>query len=78
MSPIPIHNSIISFFFFFVLIKETGFSESDIRDVLKDTDFANEDLDNVLLHCKNPGSVGHAKLCKSGCKESEEEGSHSC
>ena len=58
--------------------RKTGFSESDVRDAQKDTDSANEDLDNVLLHCKNPGSVGHAKLCKSGCKESETEGSHSC
>lgn len=60
------------------MLTRTGFTEDDVKSALKDTDFANEDLDNVLLHCKNPGIVGHAKLCKSGCKESKQEGSHSC
>jgi len=60
------------------LIKYLGFTEADLKDVLKGTDLENEPLKNVLFHCKNPGIVGHPKLCKSGCKDSEQEGSHKC
>ena len=61
------------------LIKEMlGFTEADLKDVLKGSDLENEDIKNVLFHCKNPGDVGHPKLCSSGCKDPESEGSHSC
>ncbi|KGO74112.1 hypothetical protein PITC_097980 [Penicillium italicum] len=61
------------------LIEEiTGFTEADLKDVLKGSDLENEDLKNVLFHCKNPGDVGHPKLCTSGCENPATEGSHSC
>ncbi|KAL4895961.1 hypothetical protein BDV59DRAFT_199186 [Aspergillus ambiguus] len=60
------------------LTKSKGFTEDDLKDVLKGTDLAKEDINNVLFHCKNPGIVGHPKVCKSGCKSSGEEGSHGC
>ena len=61
------------------LIEEiTGFTEADLKDVLKGTDLEKEDVKNVLFHCKNPGDVGHPKLCKSGCNDPATEGSHSC
>jgi hypothetical protein len=61
------------------LIEEIlGFTEADLKDVLKGSDLENEDIKNVLFHCKNPGDVGHPKLCSSGCKDPESEGSHSC
>ncbi|GMG08397.1 unnamed protein product [Aspergillus oryzae] len=55
-----------------------GFTEDDLKSVLKGTEFEKEDLKNILFHCKNPGIVGSPKLCSSGCKDSEQEGSHSC
>ncbi|KAJ5691785.1 hypothetical protein N7462_001208 [Penicillium macrosclerotiorum] len=61
-----------------ILIKSKGFTEADLKDVLKGTDLENEPLENVLFHCKNPGIVGHPQLCSSGCKDSEQEGSHKC
>ncbi|CAI7649015.1 hypothetical protein N7455_001857 [Penicillium solitum] len=61
-----------------VLIKDKGFTEDDLKDVLKGSDLEKEDLKNVLFHCKNPGDVGHPKLCSSGCKDPATEGSHSC
>ncbi|CAG7924798.1 unnamed protein product [Penicillium olsonii] len=61
-----------------VLIKDKGFTEADLKDVLKGTDFEKEDVKNILFHCKNPGIVGHPKLCSSGCQDPESEGSHSC
>ncbi|KAJ5151576.1 hypothetical protein N7492_009871 [Penicillium capsulatum] len=60
------------------LIKSKGFTEADLKDVLKGSDLEKEPLKNILFHCKNPGIVGHPKLCKSGCQDSEQEGSHSC
>lgn len=57
---------------------DAGFTKEDVKSALKDTDFKDENLDSILLHCKNPGVVGHAKLCKSACKDSGQEGSHSC
>ncbi|KAJ5101239.1 hypothetical protein NUU61_003461 [Penicillium alfredii] len=60
------------------LTKSKGFTNDDLKDVLKGTDLETEPLKNVLFHCKNPGIVGHPKLCKSGCNDSEQEGSHSC
>ncbi|KAB8276606.1 hypothetical protein BDV30DRAFT_235678 [Aspergillus minisclerotigenes] len=60
------------------LISKKGFTEDDLKSVLKGTDFEKEDLKNILFHCKNPGIVGSPKLCSSGCKDSEQEGSHSC
>ncbi|KAJ5384146.1 hypothetical protein N7517_002057 [Penicillium concentricum] len=62
-----------------MLIEETiGFTEADLKDVLKGSDLEKEDVKNVLFHCKNPGDVGHPKLCTSGCKDPATEGSHSC
>ncbi|KAJ5667686.1 uncharacterized protein N7477_006256 [Penicillium maclennaniae] len=61
-----------------ILIQSKGFTEADLKDVLKGTDLENEDLNNVLFHCTNPGIVGHPKLCSSGCKDSATEGSHQC
>ncbi|KAF7518271.1 hypothetical protein PCG10_000509 [Penicillium crustosum] len=61
-----------------VLIKDKGFTEDDLKEVLKGSDLENEDLKNVLFHCKNPGDVGHPKLCSSGCTNPATEGSHSC
>ncbi|KAJ5467896.1 hypothetical protein N7475_005648 [Penicillium sp. IBT 31633x] len=61
-----------------VLIKDKGFTEADLKDVLKGSDLEKEDLENILFHCKNPGDVGHPKLCQSGCKDPSTEGSHSC
>lgn len=55
-----------------------GFTEDDLKEVLKGSDLENEDLKNVLFHCKNPGDVGHPKLCSSGCTNPATEGSHSC
>jgi hypothetical protein len=55
-----------------------GFTEADLKAVLKGTDLENEDVKNVLFHCTNPGIVGHPKLCSSGCKDSATEGSHQC
>ncbi|KAJ5943747.1 hypothetical protein N7516_003915 [Penicillium verrucosum] len=60
------------------LIKDKGFTEDDLKDVLKGSDLEKEDLKNVLFHCKNPGDVGHPKLCSSGCADPGTEGSHSC
>ncbi|EAW09052.1 uncharacterized protein ACLA_078000 [Aspergillus clavatus NRRL 1] len=60
------------------LVKSKGFSESDLNVVLKTEGLEAGDLNNVLFHCKNPGDVGHAKLCSGGCKEPAQEGSHSC
>lgn len=60
------------------LNKSTGFTEADLKDVLKGSDLEKEDLENILFHCKNPGDVGHPKLCQSGCKDPSTEGSHSC
>lgn len=61
------------------LIEEIiGFTEADLKDVLKGSDLENEDVKNVLFHCTNPGEVGHPKLCSSGCKDPATEGSHSC
>ncbi|KAJ5330197.1 hypothetical protein N7452_010587 [Penicillium brevicompactum] len=61
-----------------VLTKLSGFTEADLKDVLKGSDLENEELKNVLFHCKNPGDVGHPKLCSSGCQDPQTEGSHSC
>ncbi|KAJ5852746.1 uncharacterized protein N7529_012131 [Penicillium soppii] len=61
-----------------VLIKDKGFTEDDLKDALKGSDLEKEDLKNVLFHCKNPGDVGHPKLCSSECKNPKTEGSHSC
>ncbi|EPS26338.1 hypothetical protein POX_g09354 [Penicillium oxalicum] len=61
-----------------VLIGSKGFTEADLVEVLKGTDYENEDVKNVLFHCMNPGMVGHPKLCSSGCKDPATEGSHKC
>ncbi|KAJ5281983.1 hypothetical protein N7478_007355 [Penicillium angulare] len=61
-----------------VLIKDKGFTEADLEDVIKGTDLEKQPLKNVLFHCKNPGIVGHPKLCESGCEDPKTEGSHSC
>ncbi|CAI7578464.1 hypothetical protein N7533_000389 [Penicillium manginii] len=61
-----------------VLIKSHGFTEADLKEALEGSDYEKEDLKNILFHCKNPGIVGHPKLCSSGCKDSEQEGSHHC
>ncbi|CRG87877.1 hypothetical protein PISL3812_04898 [Talaromyces islandicus] len=60
------------------LIESKGFTEDDVKKALQGTGYENEDLNNVLLHCTNPGQVGHAKLCSSGCHEPASEGSHEC
>ncbi|KAJ5469248.1 hypothetical protein N7539_008866 [Penicillium diatomitis] len=60
------------------LIQSKGFTEADLKAVLKGTDLENADLKNVLFHCKNPGDVGHAVLCTSECKNPATEGSHKC
>ncbi|KAL5356683.1 hypothetical protein BJX96DRAFT_124817 [Aspergillus floccosus] len=60
------------------LTKDKGFTEDDLKGVLKGTDLADEDINNVLFHCKNPGIVGHPKVCQGGCKSSGQEGSHGC
>ncbi|GAB1194138.1 hypothetical protein BDV32DRAFT_142959 [Aspergillus pseudonomiae] len=60
------------------LISKKGFTEDDLKTALKGTEFETEDLNNILFHCTNPGIVGHPKLCSSGCKSTEQEGSHSC
>ncbi|PKY04643.1 hypothetical protein P168DRAFT_317696 [Aspergillus campestris IBT 28561] len=61
------------------LIKSKGFTESDLKNALKNSDVEEkEDLSKTLFHCKNPGDVGHPKVCQDGCKGGEEEGSHSC
>ncbi|KAJ5550294.1 hypothetical protein N7535_001764 [Penicillium sp. DV-2018c] len=61
-----------------VLIKDKGFTEADLNDVLKGSELEGKDLKNILFHCKNPGDVGHPKLCEGGCKDPATEGSHSC
>lgn len=61
-----------------ILTNQTGFTEADLKDVLKGSDLEKEELKNVLFHCKNPGDVGHPKLCSSGCQDPKTEGSHSC
>ncbi|KAB8071829.1 hypothetical protein BDV29DRAFT_159100 [Aspergillus leporis] len=38
-----------------------GFTENDLKTVLKGTEFEKEDLKDILFHCKNPGDVGHPK-----------------
>ncbi|KAF5865443.1 hypothetical protein ETB97_003701 [Aspergillus alliaceus] len=48
------------------LIKSKGFTEDDLKSVLKGTEFENEDLKNILFHCKNPGIVGHPKCDNKG------------
>jgi hypothetical protein len=60
------------------IVSDAGFTADDLKAVLKGTDLANEDINNVLFHCKNPGIVGHPKVCKGGCKSSGQEGSHGC
>ncbi|PTU18209.1 hypothetical protein P175DRAFT_0535121 [Aspergillus ochraceoroseus IBT 24754] len=59
------------------LVKK-GFTEADLKAVLNGTEFANDDLKNILFHCKNPGDVGHPKLCQSGCQDTAQEGSKNC
>ncbi|KAJ6115440.1 hypothetical protein N7486_001218 [Penicillium sp. IBT 16267x] len=61
-----------------VLIKDKGFTEADLKDVINGTDVADQPLENILFHCKNPGIVGHPKACPNGCKDPKQEGSHSC
>ncbi|QQK40809.1 fungal specific transcription factor [Penicillium digitatum] len=61
-----------------VLLQDKGFTEADLKDALKGSDLENEDLENILFHCKNPGDIGHPKLCTSGCENPATEGSHSC
>jgi hypothetical protein len=60
------------------LIADKGFSESDLKAVLKAEGLETSDLKNVLFHCKNPGDVGHAKVCSNGCTDPATEGSHGC
>ncbi|KAK1147177.1 hypothetical protein N8T08_001916 [Aspergillus melleus] len=60
------------------LLEKKGFSEDDLKTALKDSEYENEDFKNILFHCMNPGYVGHAKLCASGCEASEQEGSRKC
>ncbi|KAJ9204688.1 hypothetical protein DTO164E3_1863 [Paecilomyces variotii] len=60
------------------LIKSNGFTESDLKAVLNGTDLATDDLKDILFHCKNPGIVGHPKLCESGCTTGQPQGSHGC
>ncbi|PYH95960.1 hypothetical protein BO71DRAFT_397578 [Aspergillus ellipticus CBS 707.79] len=60
------------------LLSTKGFSENDLKSALTGTGYENEDLNNILFHCTNPGAVGHAKLCSGGCKDSAQEGSHGC
>ncbi|KAE8149930.1 hypothetical protein BDV25DRAFT_140312 [Aspergillus avenaceus] len=60
------------------LVKSKGFSEDDLKSTLKGSEYEKEDLKNILFHCKNPGDVGHPKVCSGGCKSSETEGSHGC
>ncbi|KAA8648070.1 uncharacterized protein ATNIH1004_003953 [Aspergillus tanneri] len=43
------------------LLQSRGFTEVDLKDALKDSEFENEDFRNILFHCKNPGIVGHPK-----------------
>lgn len=57
---------------------DAGFTEADLEAVLKGTDLETAELKNVLFHCKNPGDVGHAKLCPNGCTDPPTEGSHGC
>lgn len=55
-----------------------GFSEDDLKTALKGSEHENEDFKNILFHCMNPGQVGHAKVCASGCQASAQEGSRKC
>ena len=55
-----------------------GFTKDDLKDALKGSDVEEEDLSKILFHCKNPGDVGHPKVCQDGCKGKKEEGSGSC
>ncbi|KAJ6023741.1 hypothetical protein N7540_004538 [Penicillium herquei] len=61
-----------------VLLKDKGFTEADLNDAINGTDVADQPLENILFHCKNPGIVGHPKLCSSGCQDPKHEGSHGC
>ncbi|KAE8356253.1 hypothetical protein BDV28DRAFT_127651 [Aspergillus coremiiformis] len=60
------------------LLSSKGFTEDDLKAALNGTEFEKEDLNNILFHCKNPGDVGHPKVCSGGCKPSEHEGSRNC
>ncbi|KAF7125428.1 hypothetical protein CNMCM5793_001606 [Aspergillus hiratsukae] len=60
------------------LISDKGFTEADLEAVLKAEDLETADLKNVLFHCKNPGDVGHAKVCPNGCRDPGTDGSHDC
>ncbi|KAL3488740.1 hypothetical protein BJX62DRAFT_239713 [Aspergillus germanicus] len=60
------------------LIKSKGFTEADLIDSLKGSEFENADPNSILYHCTNPGAIGHPKLCASGCTESVQEGSKKC
>ncbi|RJE24733.1 hypothetical protein PHISCL_02942 [Aspergillus sclerotialis] len=59
------------------LIHDQGFTEAEVKESLKGTGLEKKDLSDILLHCKNPGDVGHAKFCKDGCKV-QSTGSHGC
>ncbi|KAL4921666.1 hypothetical protein BDW62DRAFT_197796 [Aspergillus aurantiobrunneus] len=60
------------------LIESKGFTESDLQAALKGSEYENEDVNNILYHCTNPGAVGHPKLCANGCQDSAQEGSKKC
>ncbi|RAK97087.1 uncharacterized protein BO80DRAFT_364645 [Aspergillus ibericus CBS 121593] len=61
-----------------VLLDSKGFSQDDLTAALQGTGYETEDLGNILFHCTNPGQIGHAKLCESGCQDPPQEGSHGC
>ncbi|PYH44377.1 uncharacterized protein BP01DRAFT_374679 [Aspergillus saccharolyticus JOP 1030-1] len=60
------------------LLSSKGFTEADLETALQGTGLENDDLANILFHCKNPGDVGHAQLCAGGCTDPATEGSHGC
>ncbi|KAL3470547.1 hypothetical protein BJX99DRAFT_239384 [Aspergillus californicus] len=60
------------------LIKSKGFTEADLKDALKGSEYETTNVTSILFHCTNPGAVGHPKLCASGCQDSVQEGSKRC
>ncbi|PYH87163.1 hypothetical protein BO82DRAFT_349678 [Aspergillus uvarum CBS 121591] len=60
------------------LLSSKGFTENDLKTALQGTGLENDDLADILFHCKNPGDVGHAQLCAGGCTDPATEGSHGC
>ncbi|KAL2811149.1 hypothetical protein BJX63DRAFT_293537 [Aspergillus granulosus] len=60
------------------LITSKGFTEADLNNALKGTEYENADPNSILYHCTNPGAIGHPKLCPNGCTNSAQEGSKNC